>query len=118
MPGYDWNTPLETLEIVHQSLRFYCAIILKTLEIQLRGEFVRLCDLLKLGGLAASGGQGKLLVASGKVTVDGQPESRKTARIRAGQVVDCGDVRLFVQASPPSNAEHSWNPDSPKLKSN
>ncbi|HRK77793.1 MAG: RNA-binding protein [Hydrogenophilales bacterium 17-64-11] len=58
-------------------------------EFQLRGEYVALCDLLKLAGIADSGGQGKLMIANGDVTVDGQPESRKTAKIRSGQTVSC-----------------------------
>ena len=70
---------------------------METLQFQLRGENVRLCDLLKLAGIAESGGQGKQLVAAGEVTVDGQPESRKSARIRAGQVVECRGVRIAVQ---------------------
>ncbi|MFZ5576389.1 MAG: RNA-binding S4 domain-containing protein [Pseudomonadota bacterium] len=60
-----------------------------TLEFQLRGEYVALCDLLKLTGITDSGGQGKLMIANGEVSVDGQPESRKTAKIRAGQTVRC-----------------------------
>jgi ribosome-associated protein len=60
-----------------------------TLEFKLRGEYVALCDLLKLTGIADSGGQGKLMIANGEVTVDGQPESRKTAKIRANQIVRC-----------------------------
>jgi ribosome-associated protein len=60
-----------------------------TLEFTLRGEHVALCDLLKLTGLADSGGQGKLMITNGEVTVDGRPESRKTAKIRAGQTVQC-----------------------------
>ena len=43
-----------------------------------------------------SGGAGKAVVADGGVTVDGQPESRKTAKIRAGQVVMLGDIRIAV----------------------
>jgi len=66
--------------------------------IQLKDEFVRLCDLLKLAGVAQSGGQGKHMVAEGEVTVDGQPESRKTAKIRAGQTVECRGVRIVVAA--------------------
>lgn len=58
-------------------------------EFHLRGEFVALCDLLKLTGVASSGGQGKILAASGEVRVDGQVETRKAAKIRAGQVVEC-----------------------------
>ncbi|MEW6677776.1 MAG: RNA-binding S4 domain-containing protein [Pseudomonadota bacterium] len=69
---------------------------MQTVEFSLRGEFVPLCDLLKLAGVADSGGQGKALVASGEVRVDGQPEDRKTAKIRAGQVVECLGVRIQV----------------------
>lgn len=50
-------------------------------------EYVELCKLLKLTGLAGSGGQGKLLVANGEVKVDGRVELQKTAKIRAGQCV-------------------------------
>ena len=60
-----------------------------TIQFTLRGEHVALCDLLKLTGIADSGGQGKLMIANGDVTVDGRPESRKTAKIRAGQTVQC-----------------------------
>lgn len=60
-----------------------------TLEFKLRGEYVALCDLLKLTGIADSGGQGKLMIANGEVTVDSRPESRKTAKIRANQTVQC-----------------------------
>ncbi|MEO8165636.1 MAG: RNA-binding S4 domain-containing protein [Betaproteobacteria bacterium] len=70
---------------------------MKILPIQLTDEFIRLCDLLKLAALADSGGQGKQLVAAGEVTVDGQPESRKTAKIRAGQIVECRGVRIVVR---------------------
>ena len=58
-------------------------------EFRLRGEYVALCDLLKLAGVAGSGGEGKRLIASGAVVVDGRPESRKTAKIRANQTVRC-----------------------------
>lgn len=69
---------------------------MQTIDFQLTGEFVELCNLLKLAGLADSGGQGKALVASGLVRVDGLPESRKTAKIRTGQRVECGDVLIRV----------------------
>ncbi len=65
----------------------------------LSGEFVELNQLLKLSGLCDSGGAGKNLVASGVVSVDGKRESRKTAKIRDGQVVAIGDVRISVRGS-------------------
>ena len=70
---------------------------MEAIQIQLKGEYVRLCDLLKLAGIADSGGRGKHMVAEGEVTVDGQPESRKTAKIRAGQVVECRGVKVVLQ---------------------
>jgi len=69
---------------------------MQTVDFPLRGEFVALCDLLKLAGVADSGGQGKALVASGEVMVDGRPEDRKTAKIRAGQLVECRGVQINV----------------------
>ena len=59
------------------------------MEFKLRGDYIALCDLLKLTGIADSGGQGKFMIANGEVTVDDQPESRKTAKIRANQTVQC-----------------------------
>jgi ribosome-associated protein len=69
-----------------------------TIEFELTRDYVELNQLLKLAGLCDSGGAGKMLVADGKVQVDGQPESRKTAKIRAGQVVTLGDTRIVVGA--------------------
>lgn len=67
-------------------------------EFTLTHEFIELNQLLKLCGLCDSGGSGKRLVASGAVTVDGAVELRKTCKIRAGQVVRCGDVCIRVVA--------------------
>ena len=61
-------------------------------------DHVELCHLLKLVGLADSGGQGKLLVADGQVMVDGQLETRKRAKIRAGQRVSCLGQQIVVRA--------------------
>ena len=67
-------------------------------EFVLRGEFVELCNLLKLVDIAQSGGQGKLMVSDGIVKVDGQVEIRKTAKIRAGQRVECLGHHILVKA--------------------
>lgn len=69
------------------------------LEFRLVGEFVELNQLLKLAGICDSGGAGKKLVAAGGVSVDGKAELRKTCKIRAGQTVSAGDVRISVIAA-------------------
>jgi ribosome-associated protein len=71
---------------------------MQTIDFQLRGEFIALNDLLKLTGVSDSGGAAKALVADGVVSVDGQMELRKTAKIRAGQVVALTGVRIRVVA--------------------
>jgi len=70
-------------------------------EFTLTGEYIEVNQLLKLAGVCDSGGAGKALVAQGLVTVDGQREMRKTAKIRAGQRVACGDVRIVVIGAQP-----------------
>jgi ribosome-associated protein len=72
--------------------------IVEPILFQLNDEYVRVCDLLKLTGIAASGAQGKQMVADGVVSVDGQPEGRKTAKIRPGQTVECRGVKVVVLA--------------------
>jgi ribosome-associated protein len=72
---------------------------MQKVSFELNGEFVELNQLLKLVGLCDSGGAGKQIVASGDVKVDGKQELRKTAKIRAGQVVSLGDVKISVVAA-------------------
>ncbi|MES2323383.1 MAG: RNA-binding S4 domain-containing protein [Pseudomonadota bacterium] len=69
---------------------------MQKVSFDLAGEFVELNQLLKLTGLCDSGGAGKNMVASGVVSVDGKKELRKTAKIRAGQTVSVGDIRISV----------------------
>ncbi|MGI4850038.1 MAG: RNA-binding S4 domain-containing protein [Janthinobacterium lividum] len=69
---------------------------MENIEFSLSGEYVELNQLLKLAGVCDSGGAGKRLVAEGQVKVDGKVELRKTNKVRAGQVVALGDVRITV----------------------
>jgi ribosome-associated protein len=65
-------------------------------EFRLQGDYVELNLLLKLVGIASSGGEGKHLVAEGRVAVDGVTELRKTYKVRAGQVVTLDDEEISV----------------------
>lgn len=69
---------------------------MQTIAFKLAKEHIALCDLLKLAGVADSGGRGKVMVAEGLVKVDGETESRKTAKIRAGQSVECMGMKIEV----------------------
>jgi ribosome-associated protein len=70
------------------------------INFELRGDFIELDKLLKATGLAHSGGAARMTITEGQVQVDGQVELRKTAKIRAGQVVSLQGVRIKVQPDP------------------
>ena len=60
-------------------------------------EHIALCDLLKIVGIVNSGGHAKILIAEGEVMRNGEVETRKTAKIRAGDVIRLGDAELRVE---------------------
>ena len=70
------------------------------IDFALRGEHITLDALLKATGLAPSGGIAKMMIADGRVRVDGTEELRKTCKIRAGQVVSLAGARIRVQPAP------------------
>jgi ribosome-associated protein len=71
---------------------------MRQIDFELRGEYITLDHLLKAAGLADSGGAAKVMVADGRVQVDGRDERRKTCKIRAGQVVSVTGARVRVIA--------------------
>ena len=54
---------------------------------------IRLGQFLELAGLAEDGGQAKGLLEDGGVTVNGRPETRRGAQLKAGDVVAVGQQR-------------------------
>ncbi|MDR1994930.1 RNA-binding S4 domain-containing protein [Azonexus sp.] len=59
-----------------------------TIHFAVRGDYIPLDQLLKATGLCASGGAAHAAVAEGRVKVDGDVETRKRAKLRAGQRVE------------------------------
>ena len=55
--------------------------------VEIRGESIRLGQLLKVVGLVDSGAEAKAFLAEEPVEVNGEPESRRGRQIRAGDVV-------------------------------
>lgn len=65
-------------------------------DFPLQGEFIELNVLLKLMGLASSGGAAKAMIAEGTVRVDQQVETRTRRKLRAGDVVHVDDTTLRI----------------------
>ncbi len=71
----------------------------QAIDFPLRGDHITLDALLKATGLAASGGNAKMLLAAGDVRVNGETETRRGRKLRAGDRVAVGDaiVRIATQ---------------------
>jgi len=62
--------------------------------VEITKEPVELYKILKFEGLAASGGEAKLLIADGQVTVNGEVETRRRRKMLSGDIVQFGDDQL------------------------
>lgn len=67
-----------------------------SMKLELKSEFIELVKLLKLSGVAESGGQAKIMVEAGDVLVDGQVELRKRFKVRPGQTVVVGEQSVEI----------------------
>lgn len=65
-------------------------------EFHAREGMIRLGQLLKAAGLVDTGGEAKLVLADGQVTVNGEPESRRGRQLHAGDVVALGEASVRV----------------------
>ena len=65
-------------------------------EFEIRGDMIRLGQLLKLAGIVGSGGDIKAFLATEEVLVNGEPEHRRGRQLRAGDVVAAGGEELRV----------------------
>ncbi len=57
------------------------------MKITITTEFIRLDALLKLANFVGSGGQAKLVIQSGQVTVNNEVCTQRGKKIRAGDVI-------------------------------
>ena len=71
----------------------------EAVDFELRGEYIALDALLKATGLALSGGAAKVLIGAGGVQVNGEAETRRGRKLRAGDEVACGERRVRVNAA-------------------
>ena len=60
-------------------------------------DAITLNDVLKLSGLAATGGQAKLMIQSGQVLVNGETETRRKRKLREGDVVRVGENEFVLE---------------------
>jgi ribosome-associated protein len=68
--------------------------------IEIRGDMIRLGQLLKLAGVVGVGSDVKALLASEPITVNGERESRRGRQLHPGDVIDVAGQQIQLTASP------------------
>ena len=69
-------------------------------DIEIRGEMIRLGQLLKLAGVIDAGGEAAAFLATTPVLVNSEPEQRRGRKLRAGDEVRIGEELLRVVHRP------------------
>lgn len=69
------------------------------MKFELDEEYIELFKLLKVMGVAESGAHAKMLIEEGQVIRNGEVETRKRAKIVAGEKIEVGDEEIEVEAS-------------------
>ena len=69
---------------------------METNEIKIHTEFIKLQDLLKFAGAVETGGDAKLIIQEGRVTVNGEVCTMRGKKLRPGDVVTLDDLRVEV----------------------
>jgi len=65
-------------------------------EVPIRGDTIRLGQLLKLAGVVGAGGELKAFLATTPVLVNGEPDARRGRQLHPGDVVTAGAEELRV----------------------
>ncbi len=70
-------------------------------EVPIRGQMIRLGQLLKHAAVIDSGAEVKAFLATERVTVNGQAEARRGRQLYPGDVVRVGDREFLVSSMAP-----------------
>jgi ribosome-associated protein len=69
-------------------------------EVAIRGDTIRLGQLLKLAGVVGAGGELKAFLADQPVLVNGEPDARRGRQLHPGDTVVVAGEELLVTPAP------------------
>jgi len=76
-----------------------------------RGEFITLGQLVKMLGIASTGGEAKIYIFESGIQVNSEPESRRGRKLRPGDVVDLPEYGTYALVSAPEYEHEAYVQD-------
>lgn len=67
------------------------------MRIKIKEEFIKLDSLLKLAGVATTGGHAKILILKGQIKVNGEVCLLRGKKIRKDDIVNFEDLEITVE---------------------
>ena len=68
--------------------------------VEINKEPVELYKILKFEGMVTTGGEAKLLIGDGQVTVNGETETRKRKKILDGDIIEFRNEKIQMRLVP------------------
>lgn len=65
-------------------------------KVKIKDEYIKLGQAMKLGGLAGSGIDAKIMIQSGEVTVNGKTELQRGKKLHDGDIVSCNGETIQI----------------------
>ena len=70
---------------------------MKEITFSLEGkEYVELKNLLKIASLVNSGGEAKIIIQNGEISVNGEIETRRGKKLRSGDVILLSQIEIKI----------------------
>ena len=66
-------------------------------NISIKGDFIRLDDLLKISGAVVTGGHAKMVIQNGEVKLNGQVCDMRGKKVRRGDSVEFDNITYKVE---------------------
>jgi len=76
-------------------------------QVRCPGDFIELDKFLKLAAIVSTGGEAKQLILSGAVLVNGQPETRRGRKLRAGDEVGYLGEIYPIESDPDQSSDEN-----------
>ncbi|MBZ2175702.1 RNA-binding S4 domain-containing protein [Schnuerera sp. xch1] len=65
-------------------------------EIKIKTEFIKLDQLLKFAGIVQTGGESKIMINEGIVSVNGSIAKERGKKIRRGDIIEVKHIDKFI----------------------